>query len=479
MTATSAPLPLNRRAFAKTCVAAGAGALAAPRAGRALSGEPAARPNILFIYTDDQRYDALGIVQREQGDAGRFPWLRTPNLDRLAEGGLRFRQAFVVNSVCSPSRSCTLTGTYSHVTGVKDNSTSLPEHNVTIGEMMGEAGYDTGYFGKWHMGKQTTRPGFDTWASQIGHGWFKDCHLNVNGSTVETKGWLDDVVTDYALSFMRERRDRPFFAVIGYKAPHSPYDRHDGQTRDYDAVEARPVPNLGRLPGFVPGADTTRKPLDATELIRNYFRMLDNIDANIGRVLDALDREGLAANTLVVFTSDNGYFLGEHGVGDKRLAYEESIRVPLLARWPGRIPAGRTSEAMALNIDFAPTFLELAGAIAPDRLQGLSLTPVFADPAKELRACYFYEYFREKPEHLQPTVFAVRTRTQKLIHYPETPDRGELFDLAADPFELKNLIDDPARAALRARLERQMVAEAERLKLPVETLNLNPRKEPT
>ena len=423
------------------------------------------RPNILFIYTDDQRYDALGVIQREQGERGRFPWLQTPHLDRLAGEGLRFRQAFVVNSVCSPSRACTLTGTYSHHNGVKDNFTPLPEHNVTVGTLLQQAGYVTGYFGKWHMGKQTTRPGFNQWASQIGHGWYMNCDLNVNGQTVKTTGWLDDVVTDYALEFLRANKAKPVFAVLGLKAPHSPYDHRDGETRAYDAVTARPVPNLGRLPGFAPPGF---KPLDATQLIRDYFRLLDNVDRNVGRILEALDREGLADNTLVVFTSDNGYFLGEHGMGDKRLAYEESIRVPLLIRWPGRVVAGATSDALALNIDFAPTFLELAGAPVPGPMQGRSLVPVFRDPAHELRSCFFYEYFREKPEHLQPACFAVRTRTEKLIHYPETPAQDELFDLAADPFELTNLNHTPARD----RLVKLLRDEARRVGLLLAELRL-------
>lgn len=473
----SAPLEKRfPRSFLKTCSAAGLGALAvsclAPEGGT----PPELRPNILLIYTDDQRYDALGVVQKEQGEGGRFPWLSTPNLDRLAREGVRFRQSFVVNSICSPSRACTLTGTYSHVNGIKDNGTELPAHNVTVGTLLQQAGYSTGYFGKWHMGRQATRPGFDVWASQLGHGWLTDCDLNINGKMVKTEGWLDDVVTDHAMDYMRTSRSKPFFAVVGYKAPHTPYDHHEGETRQYDAVAARSVPSLGKLPAFSKTGTTERQPYDATQTTRDYFRMLDNTDRNIGRILEMLDREGLASNTVVVFTSDNGYFLGEHGVNDKRLAYEESLRVPLLVRWPGHVPAGRTSEALSLNIDLAPTFLQLAGATVPAHLQGKSLAPVLADPSKELRESFFYEYFREKPTHLQPTLFAVRTRTEKLIHYPETPAEDELFDLVADPYELANQRNNPAQAATRARLTDLLVAEASRLGLPRDELRIAGRQ---
>jgi arylsulfatase A-like enzyme len=457
---------MDRRSFLKTCGAAGLGALAVPHLARAGAFLRPRRPNILFIYTDDQRYDALGIVQREQGERGRFPWLETPNLDRLAAGGMRFREAFVVNALCSPSRACTLTGTYSHVNGVKDNFTALPEHNVTIGTLLQQAGYVTGYFGKWHMDKQTTRPGFDVWASQIGHGWFKDCHLNVNGETVKPTGWLDDVVADYAIDFMTANKEKPFFAVIGFKAPHSPYDRHEGESLIYDNVTARPVPNLGMLPPYMKDVEPARKPLDATKLTRDHFRMLANIDVNIGRVLDMLDREGLADNTLVVFTSDNGYFLGEHGMADKRLAYEESIRVPLLMRWPREIAAGRTTDAMALNIDLAPTFLEVAGVPVSANMQGTSIVPVFDDPAHELRSHYFYEYFREERATAHPASFALRTRTEKLIHYPENAAWNELYDLSADPYETVNRIADPAHARTKERLANLLASEAERLGVP-------------
>lgn len=460
---------MNRRGFLKSIGAASLGSLAGSAChiqNRGSFSGPVQRPNILLIYTDDQRFDALGVVQQELGVEGRFPWLRTPNLDRLAKGGLRFRQAFVVNSICSPSRACTLTGLYSHHNGVRNNFTELPPDQVTVAAMLQKAGYATGYFGKWHMAKQSTRPGFDTWASYIGQGWFQDCHLNVNGQTVETKGWVDEVATDYALNFMKTSRDKPFFAVLGFKAPHTPYIRADGQTQQYDQVEARPVPSLGHLPGYFLAQDASRQPLDAVAKTRDYFRMLDGIDRTIGRLLDGLEQAGLATNTVICFTSDNGYFLGEHGVDDKRLAYEESIRVPLIVHWPDRVGAGQTTEAMALNIDFAPTFLELAGAPIPASLPGRSLLPAFRNPHEPVRDFYFYEYFRENAKQMQPDCFAIRTRHEKLIHYPENPAWDEMFDLRTDPYEMNNRLADPTMAEVRRRLEKLLASEARRLGAP-------------
>lgn len=300
--------------------------LLATVASRTPAAENSRPPNILFIYTDDQRYDAIGVIQSEQGERGRFPWLKTPNMDRLAKSGLRFKNSFVVNAVCSPSRATFLTGIYSHRNGVMDNFTPLPERATTLGTRMQKAGYATGYFGKWHMGKQETRPGFDTWASQIGHGWYNDCDLNIDGKMAKTKGWIDGVVTGYAIHFIQEQKSagKPFFAVLGLKAPHGPGDkRADGRdTPAYESVTARPVPHFDRRLDYAQEW-MAKHPFDAVGWTRTYFRLLDTADRNLGRILDALDQDGLADNTVVVFTSDNGYFPGARGIGDKRLGYEE------------------------------------------------------------------------------------------------------------------------------------------------------------
>jgi arylsulfatase A-like enzyme len=424
-------------------------------------------PNILFIYADDQRYDALGVVQREQGEAGRFPWLQTPNLDRFANSGLRFKNSFVVHSLCSPSRANMLTSTYSHITGVKDNHLELPEGNITLGEMMREAGYTTGYFGKWHMGAQITRPGFDQWASQAGHGTYNDCTINVNGKKTPTQGWIDDVITDYAIKFIHEQKSaaKPFFAVIGYKAPHGPYDsrRGDGNdTKAYEKVVARPVPNLNRLPSYF----TELKPVKAdqqAQKTREYFRLLDSLDRVLGRLQDALESEGVAGNTIVIYASDNGYNLGEHGLDNKLMANEESMRIPLIIRWPGVTKPGTTTQAMVNNLDVAPTCLAAAGAAIPPRLQGLSLVPILRDPTASVRSHFFYESY---PEGKYPTLYAVRTADKKLIHYPDKPECDELFDLQADRYEINNLFHNREHATTRNELTRLLRAEAERLGLP-------------
>lgn len=452
---------MDRRTFVKTGCAAVLASLISTSSLWA-GGAVKKQPNLLLIYTDDQRFDALGVAQAELGDRGRFPWLKTPQLDRLAASGLRFRESFVVNAVCSPSRACTLTGTYNHLNGVRDNVGELPADNVTVGTLLKEAGYTTGYFGKWHMGEQFTRPGFDVCASQIGHGQYIDCPLNVNGTLVETKGWLDDVVTDRAMAFIKSPKEKPFFAVLGIKAPHTPYDHDDQSTAEYDDVTARAVPNLET---FGPRwkellAKSPTPPEKRTQAIHGYSRHIERIDKNIGRILDMLDREGLAENTLVLFTSDNGYLLGEQSMGDKRLAYEECMRVPFIARWPAGIPAGSVTDAMVLNIDIAPTLLAVAGARIPSHMQGRSLAPVFENPSAALRDQFFYEYFWEKQAPRHPTTYAVRTRSGKLIVYPENPEWNELFDLAKDPFETTNLINDPAHAVNKAHLSRLLETEA-------------------
>lgn len=417
---------------------------------------PAAnRPNFLLIYTDDQRWDAMGVVQREQGEKARFPWLRTPNMDRLAAEGVRFRNAFVVNSLCAPSRATFLTGRYGHFNGVVNNHTPFPESNVTFASLLRGAGYRTGYVGKWHMGAQSgQRPGFDYSASFIGQGKYYDCPVEVNGKLTETKGWIDDVSTDYALGFLRENKEQPFALVLGYKTTHSPCQPTEPHKDDYTGEQARPVPNLGINAVYNGGGKrmVNAGPGGTVPANLGYFRTISSVDDSIGRVLKTLDELKLTQNTVVVFASDNGYYMGEHGLGDKRSAYDESLRIPFIVRYPPLKRSGGTADQMALNTDLAPTFLDYAGVPAPKEMQGRSLRPVLEGKTTDWRKAYFYAYFYEKNYRI-PAVTAVRTDSAKLIRYPGHDEWTELFDLRSDPYEIHNLIADPTAVGLRKDLE--------------------------
>ena len=446
----------------------------------------AERPNFLFLYTDDQRWDALGVVQREQGEKARFPWLESPNLDRLAAEGYRFRNAFVVTSLCAPSRAAYLTGRYGHLNGVVNNHTPFPEASVTHASLLRAAGYRTGYVGKWHMGNQSgQRPGFDFSASFLGQGVFFDCPIEVNGVKTPSTGWVDDVSTEYAKQFITENKDRPFSLVVGFKTCHGPFTPPERTAKEYEGDEARDVPNLGvqavyrqeaaeEEPRGKPGKKATAKKVAKAATAKSstnlgMFRGLRAIDGNVGKLMATLEELGLADNTVVVYSSDNGYYLGEHGLGDKRSAYEEALRVPLLVRYPKLGRRGVTIDQMALNIDLAPTFLDLAGVKIPAEMQGKSWKPLLAgDSATDWRKSYFYSYFREGRSPT-PTVTAVRTETAKLIRYPGHDDWTEMFDLQSDPYETKNLFADAAHADLRRMLEAEYEKQAKAVDYQVPT----------
>lgn len=428
------------------------------------SAEPSRHPNFLFIYTDDQRWDAMGVVQREQGGRGRFPWFETPHMDRLAVEGVRFRNAFVTTALCAPSRAALLTGRYNHLNGVANNRTPFPEQSVTWATELRKAGYTTGYIGKWHMGGQRgPRPGFDYSASFIGQGRYFDCPIEVNGTSTPSKGWVDDVSTGYAIDFIKSNQEKPWSLAIGFKACHGPFDPPERAKERFAGVVARPVPNL-TIPAIynLPSEAAPARPADQTSpagsrpprpLNLGYFRCISGVDDNLGKLLAILDELGLAANTVVIFTSDNGFYLGEHMLADKRTAYEESMRIPMLVRYPQPGTKGTTVDQIALNIDVAPTLLDIAGVAVPKEMQGRSLRPLLEGKAPDSwRTAFFYEYFREGGFGA-PTVFAVRTESAKLIKYPGNEAWTEVFDLKNDPYETRNLANDAAHKELRATLE--------------------------
>lgn len=419
------------------------------------------RPNFIFIYTDDQRWDAMGVVQREMGERARFPWLKTPNIDRIATEGVRFRNAFVTMSLCAPSRTAFLTGRYNHENGVPDNRTPFPADNVTYASLLRSAGYQTGYIGKWHMGSQRERPGFDFAASFIGQGQYFDCPFVVNGQDTPSQGWVDDVSTGYALDFLKQNQQKPFALVLGFKTCHGPFEPAERAKDRFTGEQARPTPNLD-TPAIYRDAvrEAPKKAAKknkakakgkagpgAQGTMIGQMRGISAVDDNVGRLLAALEELKLADNTVIVYASDNGYYLGEHGLGDKRTAYEEALRIPLLVRWPGHFEGGRVVDEMALNIDIAPTFLQLAGLPVPEAMQGRSLAPLLKGEPADWRKAFFYEYFQENGFGA-PTVLAVRTANAKLVKYPGHDEWTELFDLSKDPYETRNLAADPEHKAL-------------------------------
>jgi len=421
------------------------------------------KPNFLFVYTDDQRWDAMGVVQREQGERARFPWLQTPSMDRLASEGVRFRHAFVTLSLCAPSRAAFLTGRYNHLNGVANNHTPFPANSVTHASLMRAAGYATAYIGKWHMGNQRgQRPGFDYSASFIGQGRYLNCPFEINGAPTPTTGWVDDVSTDYAIRFIQQHREQPFSMVVGFKACHGPWDPPERAKDRFPDAQSRPVPSLG-LRAIYRGGSTTKSNAPATrpaDANPNYFRCISAADDNLGRLLKTLDDLGLANDTVVVFASDNGFYKGEHGLGDKRSAYEESLLIPMIVRYPKLVPKGKVLDELVLNLDLAPTFLDLAGLPIPSQMQGRSWRPLLTGTSTDWRKSFLAEYFLENQYPNTPTLVTVRTADAKLVKYPGHDEWTELFDLARDPYETQNLAADPAHQDLLVRMQAEFDRQA-------------------
>lgn len=412
-------------------------------------------PNVIVMVTDDQRFDALGIVQREQGAAARFPFFRTPHLDRLARDGARFRNGFVVHSLCSPSRASMLTGQPTYLHGIRDNRTPFRSAS-TWPAALRKAGYATAYFGKWHMGTQEDRPGFTDAFTFVDQGVYPNCRFLQNGVWVDTQGWVDDVTTDHAIDYIRAHRAGPFALFIGFKSPHDNRTPPARYANLYAGVEIAAPPNFHARPPFPAPPAKPWNPRIEDRL--NYFRCLQGVDDNVGKLLDALEREAIADDTLIVFAGDNGYYLGEHGLGDKRSAYEESIRIPLLMRYPRKVLPGTVIDELILNMDIPATILELCGVPLTWAQQGRSVLPLLGmESAKGWRTDFFYENYRD-PEYPEVTFDseAVRTASTKLVVYPGHPEWSQLFDLREDPTEAHNLFDKPAARDLAAQLQQRL-----------------------
>ncbi len=457
------------------------------------TGSAATCPNIVVILTDDQRWDCLGCADRP------YLGIRTPHLDRLAAEGARFRNAFVTTSLCSPSRASFLSGLYAHTHRVINNFTDFPADLPSYPRQLKAAGYETAYIGKFHMGEQSDepRPGFDYWVTHKGQGRYYDNVFNINGRREETKGYYTTVVTDMAVEWLKRKHDRPFLLILGHKAPHGPFVPEGRYEHLYDAARIDYPPTAFALEGKPKWIEERletwhgiygplygfrkefpdRSPAGVGafgEFVRSYLGTIQSVDDSTGRILRALADIGRLDDTLVLFTSDNGFLLGEHGMIDKRTMHEESIRIPLLARWPRRIRPGTVIDEMVLNIDLAPTLVELAGAEPLPKAHGRSWAPLLdgerlssaeGGGVQIWRTSWYYEYNYEKQFPYTPNVRGVRTADWVYMHYPHgdgSPDRhkAELYDLKADPHETRNLIDDPACAGklaeLKAELERLM-----------------------
>jgi arylsulfatase A-like enzyme len=444
-------------------------------------------PNILFIMSDDHAAHAISAYGSQVNE--------TPQIDRIATEGARFDNCFCTNSICAPSRAVILSGVHSHLNGVLTLADRFDGAQDTFPKRLQEAGYQTAIFGNWHLGhgEEADPTGFDRWAVLPGQGLYHDPAFFVMGERVQLEGYATDLITDYALDWLRGRdRERPFMAMVHHKAPHRPWEPDDKHQHLYEDIDIPLPPTFDDDYENRSNAAKNAKmriesdlyPVDLKEdvpegltpaeekrwkyqrYIKDYLRCVASIDDNVGRILDYLDEQGLAEDTIVIYTSDQGFFLGDHGWYDKRFMYEESLRMPFLMRYPREIPAGSVVEAMVTNLDFAPTFLDYAGLEPADRMQGCSFRRIVAgdEAPPDWPTAMYYRYWMHLAHHNVPAHYGIRTLDHKLIYYygealgttesldePTEPE-WELFDLQADPMELRSVYGDPAYADVQQAL---------------------------
>jgi arylsulfatase A-like enzyme len=454
------------------------------------------RPNFVFIMSDDHAAHAIsayGSVVNE-----------TPNIDRIAAGGMRFDSCFCTNSICAPSRAAILTGTYNHVNGVRTLSEEFESTQDTFVTALAGSGYQNAIVGKWHLGHGPGHDphGFDYWEVLPGQGDYFDPEFITAAGRHRREGYATDIITDLSLDWLEQRdRNRPFCLQVNHKAPHRPWQVDEAHAKLYADVDI-PEPATWhddyshRSEAARTARMTVRHDLTPTDLkepvpdgltaeeeaswkyqryMKDYLRCIAAIDDNVGRLLDYLDAEGLSDNTVVVYTSDQGFFLGDHGWYDKRFMYEESLRMPFLVRYPPEIAAGSHNNDLVLNVDFAQTFLDLADVPALLRMQGRSIRPLLqGNQPDEWRGRFYYRYWEHDSQpHRVRAHYGLRTDQYKLIYYyseglgaPGSSDavmdpEWELFDLRADPHELRDVHDDPAYSSIFADLRAQLAAEQE------------------
>ena len=459
------------------------------------------RPNIVLIVVDDLRFDEIGV--------GGHPYLETPNIDRLAAEGAMFTSAYHSTPLCSPNRASILTGQYVSRHGILDNtSRSHASHRLDLfPKELQKAGYATAHVGKWHMGNDPTpRPGYDYWVSFAGQGKTNDPDLYENGGIHSVKGYITDIFTDRAIDFIEKTDGKPFFVYIGHKAVHPeakqlddgtvdlsvprefiPAARHKGR---YDGMKVERRPNYGFSDEERTTKPVIKEALDirhelekdpdwAREIdpgisentIRRRAEMMLAVDEGVGRIIDTLEDKGVLDNTLIIFTSDNGYFYGEHGLAvERRLPYEESVRTPLLMRYPKLIDPGKKVASPVVSIDLAPTVLDVAGVAIPRHVQGKSLAPLMSgvrDKIHDVILIEFYSHENPFPWTASMDYRIVRKGKYKYIRWIRFEDEAELYDMEADPYELINLVKLPEMTAVVEDLKKDMQA------LVLESLGLN------
>lgn len=441
---------------------------------------PQRQPNIVFIMSDDHAAHAISAYGSKL--------IKTPNIDRLATEGMKFENCFVTNSICTPSRAAILTGKYSHINGVPVFN-HLDTSQPLLSKYLQQAGYYTGMVGKWHLGGQNPytpelgKPaGFDYWNILPGQGAYFDPVMIEMGVRKNLKGYTTDVITDLAINFIRNRpQNKPFFLMFHHKAPHrnwQPDEKHKRQFEnfvpplpatfddDYKGKSDATRKATNHIDADLNETDLKMKPpegLSATELkkwkftryMQDYLACVAAVDDNVGRFLEFLDTNGLRENTIVIYTSDQGFFLGEHNMFDKRFMYEESLRMPFLVRWPARIKPGSISKDMILNVDFAPMMLDAAGAKIPSDMQGKSFLPILrGEKPAGWRTSMYYRYYHPG-HHNVAAHYGVRTDRYKLIFFDKL-NQWELYDLKNDPVEMNNIYGNKENASLVTRLKTEM-----------------------
>ena len=510
---------VNRRSFLKSAALGSAALLMSNHLSCSLKPK---RPNIVFIFSDDHAYQAISAYGSNRNE--------TPYIDRIANEGVLFTNCCVTNSICAPSRAVIQTGKHSHLNGVYDNRQEFDTSQQTFPKLLKTAGYETAMIGKWHLKAEPGY--FDYWEVLPGQGRYYNPDFRTVDGMVREEGYVTDIVTDKALAWLQNKRDpeKPFMLMLQHKAPHREWlpsirdvnmydnlempepktlfddysgrgtaakmqemeiDRHmrlntDLKVWDYENVDAPEARYINRMTpeqleqwkaGYEPeNREFRAQALEGKELVRwkyqryikDYLRCIHAVDENIGRVLDYLDKSGLADNTVVIYSSDQGFYLGEHGWFDKRFMYEESFKTPLVARWPGVTKGGIKSDALVSNLDFAQTFLDIAGAEIPDDMQGRSLVPLLkGKKPNDWRQSVYYHYYEYPAVHMVNKHEGVYDGRFKLMHFYEL-EEWEMYDLQNDPHELQSVYDDPAYAEEVTRLKAELAKLKEQYKVPEE-----------
>lgn len=426
------------------------------------------RPNIIVIMTDDQRADFFGFT-------GNFPWLETPNLDRLADEGTYFENCFAPTSLCGPSRASFLTGLYPHNHGKIGNFLKGEAKGKMLSERLQEQGYTTAMIGKWHMGdardaSSNNRPGWDHWSSFAGQGKYLNCVMDVNGKEKKVSGHITDELNRQALDFVRKKYDKPYFLYLGHKAVHGPWnqiqERHQSLYNEADLGRlSNPDDAMDLKPNWLKKKNQKLyrngeyiAPQKTWEAVRAFGELMAAIDEGVGAIISELEKQGTLDETVIIFASDNGFAFNDRGqfIG-KRAAYEECIKIPVILRYPGRIPSGKRVKKLAMNVDMVPTICELANVPIDDDLDGISWLEMI-DGSSSGHEAILYTYYQETAHNHVPTILAIRTPEWKFVTYPGLPDETpELYDLKNDPKELQNLVFNPEYKSRAKQLKGELV----------------------